>query len=75
VGIVELLGAFGLLLPWGLNVLPILTPLSAIGFAIIMILAARIHYRRKEFKTVVFVNGFLFLLCVAFAYIRFNQIF
>ena len=35
IGICETLGAFGLILPWALRILPGLTPLAAIGLAII----------------------------------------
>ena len=36
-GVVEVLGAFGLILPWALRILPGLTPLAASGLVIIMI--------------------------------------
>jgi len=62
IGISEILGAIGIILPWWINVLPALTPVSAACFAIIMLLAAPIHYRLKEFKNVL-VN--LTLLCLA----------
>src|SRR4051794_27516352 len=48
IGIIEILGALGLILPELLKVLPIITPLTALGFAVIMILAGRIHLIRKE---------------------------
>jgi uncharacterized membrane protein YphA (DoxX/SURF4 family) len=70
IGIMEILGAFGLILPEILNILPIITPLTALGFAIIMILAGRIHLIRKEPKNV-FTNGVLFVLCVLIAWYRF----
>ncbi|MCA0985706.1 DoxX family protein [Guptibacillus algicola] len=53
IGIVEILGAVGLILPWLLNIVPILTPLAAIGISIIMVLAAIQHAKRKEMKSVV----------------------
>ncbi|HVX38808.1 MAG TPA: DoxX family protein [Gemmatimonadaceae bacterium] len=37
IGTCELLGAFGLILPWLLRIRPVLTPLAASGLAIIMI--------------------------------------
>jgi uncharacterized membrane protein YphA (DoxX/SURF4 family) len=33
IGISELLGAIGLILPWWLNIVPILTPIAAAGLA------------------------------------------
>jgi len=70
IGVIEILGAAGLILPMALNVMPKLTPLSAVGFSIIMILAARLHYHRHETKNVVF-NILLFFLCALVAWYRF----
>ncbi|MCA0983520.1 DoxX family protein [Halobacillus yeomjeoni] len=53
IGIVEILGAVGLILPWLLNIVPILTPLAGIGISIIMILAAFHHAKSKEMQSVV----------------------
>jgi len=52
IGITEIGGSIGVILPWWIKVLPILTPLSALCFAILMILAAPIHYRLKEGRNV-----------------------
>jgi len=70
IGIIEILGAIGLILPVALNILPQLTAISAIGFAIIMVLAARIHYQRHEPKNALN-NLILLLLCVLIAWYRF----
>jgi len=51
IGISQLLGAAGLILPWLLNVLPILTPIAAFAFAIDTTMASGIHIQRKEYKT------------------------
>ena len=48
IGIVELLGAIGLVLPAALDIVPVLTPLAATGLAIVMALAVNIHRRRHE---------------------------
>ncbi|MEU7837044.1 MULTISPECIES: DoxX family protein [unclassified Nonomuraea] len=48
IGVVEVLGALGLVLPWATGIAPILTPLAAVGLAITMIVAAQVHRRRKE---------------------------
>src|SRR4051812_36755953 len=47
IGILELLGVGGIILPWCLQIAPILTPITAVCFAIIMVLAARVHYGLK----------------------------
>jgi uncharacterized membrane protein YphA (DoxX/SURF4 family) len=48
IGVVEILGALGLVLPALTGIAPILTPLAATGIGVIMILAAGVHVRRKE---------------------------
>lgn len=48
IGLLELLGAVGLLVPIGLDILPILTPLAAIGLAMTMVGAIKIHADRME---------------------------
>jgi DoxX-like family len=44
----ELLGALGMILPRLLNVAPVLTPLAALGFAVIMVAAITSHARLRE---------------------------
>ena len=73
IGTIELLGVLGLILPWALGYARILTPISALGFALIMILAAPIHYRLREPKNVR-VNAILFLLSAFVAYGRFINV-
>ena len=69
IGISEILGTIGIIFPLLLNILPVLTTISAICFAVIMIPAAIIHYKRREFKNV-FTNCVLFFMCVFIAYGR-----
>lgn len=73
IGISELAGAAGLILPFLFNQLPVLTPLSALCLGLIMVPAAIIHYRRGEPKTVG-LNGVFFLLCVVVAYSRWCEL-
>jgi NO-binding membrane sensor protein with MHYT domain len=73
IGMAELLGVAGILLPWSLHVLPVLTPVTAVCFAVIMVLAGNIHYRLGEPKNVMN-NVFLFVLAVMVAYFRFTQL-
>lgn len=70
IGIVEALGAVGLILPWATGIAPILTPLAATGLAITMVLAAITHVRRKEMPAVV-VNAILLGLSAFVAVGRF----
>ena len=48
IGASEVAGSLGLVLPLGTQVLPVLTPLAAIGLAVIMVLATRFHLKRGE---------------------------
>ncbi|RKN52246.1 DoxX family protein [Micromonospora costi] len=50
IGALEVLGAVGLILPAALDVAPVLTPLAALGLAIIMAGAALTRIRRREFR-------------------------
>src|SRR5438105_692860 len=49
----ELLGGLGLLLPALTHILPWLTPLAAVGLAVIMLLAIIFHIRRGEGRAVI----------------------
>jgi uncharacterized membrane protein YphA (DoxX/SURF4 family) len=69
IGIAEILGAAGLVLPVLMNVMPGLTPLAAIGLGLIMILAAIVHYRRNEKRTAL-LNLLILLVCLFVAYGR-----
>jgi uncharacterized membrane protein YphA (DoxX/SURF4 family) len=48
IGVSELLGGLGLILPYATGIAPILTPIAALGLGLIMILAAGFHAKRKE---------------------------
>jgi uncharacterized membrane protein len=48
IGISELLGALGLILPSMLRIKPQLTPVAALGILIIMVLATGFHLMRAE---------------------------
>ena len=49
-GAVEILGAVGLILPAALDIAPVLVPLAAVGLGTIMVGAARVTFRRQEYK-------------------------
>lgn len=49
-GILELLGCVGIILPWLTNILPILTPITALCFCLIMMAGLFVHLKRKEHK-------------------------
>ena len=70
IGISELLGGLGLLLPAITGILPWLTPLAGTGLALIMILAIGFHASRREGSAIAF-NGVLLVLAAFVAYGRF----
>jgi hypothetical protein len=49
IGTMELLGAIGIILPAATRILPRLTPLAALGFSVIQVLAMGVHISRGEF--------------------------
>ena len=53
IGLLEVLGAIGLILPWLLVIFPILTGLAAFGLALTMLGAAVTHMRRGESQMLV----------------------
>jgi hypothetical protein len=55
-------GAVGLILPALLNIAPVLAPLAATGLATIMVGAAIVESRRREFKHVLLNLTYLALL-------------
>ena len=48
IGMLETLGALGLVLPSGLGILPWLTPMASAGLAVVMLGAILTHLKRKE---------------------------
>ena len=68
IGIAEVLGAIGLIAPVLTGILPILTPIAALGLALIQLLAIFAHRRHGE----PFVpNVVMMLVTVAIAALRF----
>ena len=70
IGISELLGGLGLLLPAITGILPWLTPLAGVGLALIMLLAIGFHASRREARAIGF-NAVLLVLAAFVAYGRF----
>ncbi|MFI9772665.1 DoxX family protein [Streptomyces sp. NPDC052415] len=71
IGIVELAAALGLILPAATGIAPVLTPLAATGLAVVMLLAALTHARRKENGAIAF-NTVLLVLAALVAWGRFG---
>ncbi len=70
IGLIEVIGAVGIILPWALDIVPVLTPLAAIGFALIMLFAMIFHGKRGE-KQAIGMNAILFIFAAIVAIGRF----
>lgn len=71
IGAAEVLGAIGLILPAVLDIAPILTPLAAVGLAVIMLGAIVTHGRRKENQPII-INAVILVLAAVIAIFRFG---
>ena len=71
IGLAEILGAIGLVLPAAVHIAPILVPIAAVGLVLVMVGAAVVHARRNEPMNVV-VNVVLIALAVLVAWGRFG---
>jgi uncharacterized membrane protein YphA (DoxX/SURF4 family) len=71
IGLAEILGAIGLVLPAATHIAPILVPLAAVGLALVMVGAVVVHARRNEAMNVA-VNVVLIVLAVFVAWGRFG---
>lgn len=70
IGAVEVAAAIGLVLPWALDVVPVLTPLAAVGVVTLMGGAMITHVRRGERQALI-PNVVLAVVAIAVAVGRF----
>jgi hypothetical protein len=70
-GVLELLGCVGIIMPWLTGIFPLLTPLTALCFCLLMGAALVIHMRKKEYKMLPMLI-FVFMLSAIVAYYRFD---
>jgi hypothetical protein len=71
IGVIELLGAMGLILPAALRIKPVLTLLAALGFALIMLFAALYHLSQQES---ILPNGILLFAALFVVWGRFVKV-
>jgi uncharacterized membrane protein YphA (DoxX/SURF4 family) len=71
IGLAEVLGAIGLVLPAAVHIAPMLVPLAAVGLALVMAGAIAVHARRKETMNIA-VNVVLIVLAVFVVWGRFG---
>ena len=72
IGIAEFLGALGLILPSLLRVQPKLTPIAAVGLALVQLFAIAFHISRGE-TGVIGMNFILLLIAAFIAWGRFKK--
>jgi uncharacterized membrane protein YphA (DoxX/SURF4 family) len=70
IGTAELLGALGIILPYAVNIAPVLTPIAATALAVVVLIGALFHVKRKEYREIS-VNIVFFALAVFVAASRF----
>ena len=73
IGFVELAGALGMIVPAITRILPFLTPLAALGFAIIQVLAIGVHASLGETAMSLPMNLVLLALSLFVAWGRFRK--
>ncbi|MFD6290669.1 DoxX family protein [Streptomyces sp. NPDC060205] len=71
IGVVEVVGAIGVVLPAMAGISPVLVPLAATGLALVMTGAVAMHLRRREFHALV-PSGVLLVLAATVAWGRFG---
>lgn len=71
IGVAELLGAIGIIVPWLTGISPVLTPVAASALAFVMVLAGIYHAKQKEYKSLPMNIG-LFVFATLVAWFRFN---
>lgn len=72
-GVLEWLGCIGIIVPWLTDILPVLTPIAALGFSLIMLAGLVNHTIKKEYKMLPMLAAIFFLSALV-AYFRFRQL-
>jgi uncharacterized membrane protein YphA (DoxX/SURF4 family) len=70
IGVAELLGALGIIFPYAMNIVPVLTPVAAAALVVIVLSGALFHINRKEYREIG-VNIVFILLALVVAVGRF----
>jgi uncharacterized membrane protein YphA (DoxX/SURF4 family) len=72
-GVLEWLGCIGIIVPWLTNIFPMLTPIAACCFCLIMAAGIVVHTQKKEYKMLPLLTAILTISFVV-AYFRFKQL-
>ena len=74
IGALEVLGAVGVVLPWLLDIAPVLSAIAALGLGAVMIGAMVTHQRRGELAKAGPINCTLLALALVVAVLRFTML-
>jgi hypothetical protein len=72
-GVLELLGCVGMIVPWLTGIAPILTPITAVSFCLIMVAGMINHTIKREYKMLPMLTAVLIVASLV-AYYRFASI-
>ena len=72
-GILEWLGCIGIIVPWLTGIIPVLTPIAAGGFCLIMVAGMVSHALKREYKMLPLLTIIL-TLAATVMYFRFKQL-
>ena len=75
IGVSELVGCLGVILPMLTGVMPQLTPTAAAGLTVVMIFTTGFHIQRKDPASKTIITSVLSALCALVAYGRGTQYF
>jgi hypothetical protein len=70
-GIIEILGAVGIIVPPLVGIAPVLAPIAAVGLVLYQVAAISVHVRRHDDPKGLLPNVILLLLAVFVAVVRF----
>lgn len=71
IGMLEVLGALGIILPYLFGILSMLTPLAALGLSLTMLVAMTLHIRRGDGSQAIMTTALPLLMAAFVAYGRF----
>jgi uncharacterized membrane protein len=74
IGILEILGAVALVVPWATGIATWLTPLAALGFVVLMLSAAVFHLRRSNEGPNIALNAVLGVIAAIVAWGRLDAL-
>lgn len=72
-GMLELLGCVGIIVPWYTGIAPVLTPVTASCFCVIMLAGMVVHFHKQEYKMLPMLI-IVFVLSSLVAYYRFTAL-